>query len=33
MTSAKDGGGKTNELLCNEPPRNVLNGAGMQSCV
>ena len=27
MTSAKSGGGKTNELLCNEPLCNALNGA------
>ena len=27
MTSAKSGGGKVNELLCNEPSCNVLNSA------
>ena len=27
MTSAKSSGGKTNELLCNKPPCNVLDSA------
>ena len=33
MTSAKSVGGKANELLCNEPPCNVRNGAITLRCV
>ena len=33
LSGVQSGGGKVNELLCNEPPCNVLNGAITQEQV